>query len=207
MDIKNFAERGFLTRNPLFIQVLGLCPALATTTSVTNGIGMGLSTCLVLIFSNLLISLLKDFIPKQVRIAAYIVIISSFVTALEMLLKAYIPALNNSLGVYIPLIAVNCIIFARAESFAAKNNPLSSFFDGAFMGLGLAAALFLLGAVREIIGAGSFAGIQIINPDYAVKLIVSPPGAFLSLGILIAAFKSVMLIISRKNKNKEEGRQ
>jgi len=201
MNIKKFAEEGLLTQNPLFMQILGLCPALATTTSVTNGIGMGLSTGAVLAFSNLLISLLRRFIPKQVRLASYIVVISVFVTALEMLFKAYIPALDRSLGVFIPLIVVNCIIFARAESFASKNEPVSSFLDGAFMGLGFASALFLLSAVREVIGAGTFAGIQLIPPDYAIKMIVSPPGAFISLGILIAAFKSVMHII---NKSKEK---
>jgi electron transport complex protein RnfE len=200
MDIKKFAEEGMLTHNPLFMQVLGLCPALATTTGVINGIGMGLSTAAVLAFSNLLISLLRKFIPSQVRLASYIVVISVFVTALEMLLKAYIPALDRSLGVFIPLIVVNCIIFARAESFASKNEPVSSLFDGLFMGLGFAAGLFLLSAVREIIGAGSFAGVQVFPPDYAIKIIVSPPGAFISLGILIAAFKSVMLVIDKKRK-------
>ena len=202
LNIKKSAKEGFLTNNPLFIQVLGTCPALATTTGVINGIGMGLSTGAVLAFSNLLISLLRKFIPKQIRLASYIIIIASFVTALEMLLKAYIPALNRSLGVFIPLIVSNCIIFARAESFASKHDPVSSFFDGAFMGLGFALALFLLASAREIIGAGSFAGIQIISPDYAIKMIVSPPGAFLSLGILIAAFKSVIHVINQKNRNK-----
>lgn len=201
MNIKKLAEEGMLTNNPLFVQVLGTCPALATTTGVVNGIGMGLSTCAVLAFSNLLISLLRKFIPKQIRLASYIIIIAAFVTALEMLLKAYIPALDRSLGIFIPLIVVNCIVFARAESFASKNDAVSSFFDGAFTGLGFAFALFLLATIREIIGAGSFAGVQIINPDYAIKMIVSPPGAFISLGILIAAFKSVMHIINQKNKS------
>ena len=201
MNIKKIAEEGLLTQNPLFIQILGICPALATTTGVINGIGMGFSTSAVLAFSNLLISLLRKFVPKQVRLACYIVIISVFVTALEMLLKAYIPALDKSLGVFIPLIVVNCIIFSRAESFASKNDPVSSFLDGAFMGLGFALALFFLSAVREIIGTGTFAGIQVIQPDYAVKMVVSPPGAFIVLGILIAAFKSVMQFI---NKRKEK---
>jgi electron transport complex protein RnfE len=203
-NIKKFAQEGILTSNPLFMQVLGMCPALATTTSAVNGLGMGLSTGLVLTFSNLLISLLRKLIPKQVRLASYIVIISVFVTALEMLLKAYIPALDRSLGVFIPLIVVNCIIFARAESYASKNGPLSSMLDGAFMGLGFAFALFLLGSIREIIGTGSFAGIQIFNSDYAIMMIASPSGAFFSLGILIAAFKSIMLMIDKKNKQKEE---
>jgi electron transport complex protein RnfE len=204
MNIKKFAEEGILTSNPLFMQLLGACPALATTTDVVNGIGMGLSTGSVLIFSNLLISLLRKFIPKRVRLASYIVVISMFVTTLEMLLKAYIPALDRSLGVFIPLIVVNCLIFARAESFASRNDPVSSFFDGVFTGLGFTLALFLLSAMREVIGAGTFAGIQIIPPDYAVKVIVSPAGAFISLGVLIAAFKSVIYIVNKNRENKEK---
>ena len=204
MDIKKFAEDGLLTQNPLFMQILGTCPALATTTGVINGLGMGLSTGAVLAFSNLLISLLRKFIPKQVRLACYIVIISVFVTALEMLLKAYLPALDKSLGVFIPLIVVNCIIFARAESFASRNDPVSSLLDGVFMGLGFAFALFLLAAMREVLGAGTFAGVRIIPEDYIIKIIISPPGAFISLGILIAAFRSVMRIVNRQKEEKGE---
>ncbi|MCL2774262.1 MAG: electron transport complex subunit RsxE [Oscillospiraceae bacterium] len=194
-----FAKEGFLTNNPILIQGLGMCPTLATTTSVPNGIGMGLSAAAVLICSNLLISLLRKFIPKQIRIAAYIVVIAGFVTALEMILKAYIPALNKSLGLFIPLIVVNCIILARAETFASKNGPASSVLDGVFMGLGFAFALFLLAAIREILGAGTFCGIKLFSSDVAAKMFVSPPGAFIALGILIAAFKTVTGIINKKS--------
>jgi electron transport complex protein RnfE len=190
INIAKFFKEGIFTNNPILIQVLGTCPTLATTTSVTNGVGMGLSAGAVLIFSNLLISLLRKFIPKQVRIASYIVIISGFVTALEMLLKAYIPALDKSLGLFIPLIVVNCIILARAEAFASKNNPVSALLDGVFMGLGFTFALFLLSSIREIIGAGTFAGIKIMPEAYSPALMfILPAGAFISLGCLIAAFK------------------
>jgi electron transport complex protein RnfE len=165
---------------------------------------MGLSAAAVLTFSNLLISLLRKFIPKQIRIASYIVVISGFVTILEMLLKAYIPALDKSLGLFIPLIVVNCIILARAEAFAGKNDPVSSVLDGLFMGLGFTFALFLLSSIREITGAGTWWGVRILPEDLAMKMIVSPPGAFISLGILIAAFKTITSIISRKSGAKEE---
>ena len=204
IDIKKIAEEGMLTQNTLFVQALGLCPALAVTTDVANGVGMGLSTGAVLVFSNLLISLLRKFIPKQIRLASYIIIISVFVTALEMLIKAYVPALDRSLGIFIPLIVTNCIIFARAESFASKNAPVVSLLDGAFIGLGFAAALFLLSAAREIIGAGTFAGLQIIPTEYAVKMMVSPPGAFIMLGILIAAFKFTLQIIDNRRTRQEK---
>ena len=198
LSIKNLAKEGILTNNPIFVQVLGICPTLATTASVQNGIGMGLSTAAVLICSNVLISLLKKFIPKQIRIASYIVIIASFVTMLEMLLKAYIPALDQSLGLFIPLIVVNCLILTRAESFASKNNVLRSALDGLFMGLGFALALFVLASVREIIGAGTFAGIRILPEESALKMFVSPPGAFISLGVLIAVFKLVTAAVGKK---------
>ncbi|GHV15467.1 electron transport complex subunit E [Clostridia bacterium] len=198
--IKKFAVEGIFTNNPILIQVLGTCPMLATSTSVVNGVGMGLSAAVVLMFSNLLISLLRKFIPKQVRIASYIVVISGFVSALEMLLKAYIPALDKSLGLFIPLIVVNCIILARAEAFASKNDPVSSLLDGLFMGLGFAFALFLLGSLREILGVGTFAGIRLFSEDVAMKMIVSPPGAFLTLGCLIAAFKTLTALASKPKK-------
>lgn len=190
INILKLFKEGVITNNPILIQVLGTCPTLATTTSVPNGIGMGVSAGLVLIFSNLLISLLRKFIPKQIRIASYIVIISGFVSLIEMFLKAYIPALDKSLGLFIPLIVVNCMILARAEAFASKNNPVSSALDGLFMGLGFAAALFFLSAIREIIGAGTFAGIRIMPEAFTPALIfILPAGAFISLGCLIAAFK------------------
>jgi len=205
INIAKFAKDGILTNNPILIQVLGTCPTLATSTTVINGIGMGISAAAVLIFSNLLISLLRKFIPKQIRIASYVVVISGFVTIVEMLLKAYIPALDKSLGLFIPLIVVNCIILARAEAYASQNDPLSSVLDGIFMGLGFTVALFLLGTIREVLGAGTFMGMELFPVEFAVKMLVSPPGAFISLGILIAAFKSITAIIDKKTKKEEVG--
>jgi len=203
ISVSKLAKDGLLTHNPILIQTLGMCPTLATTTSAANGLGMGFSTALVLIVSNFLISIVRKFIPKQVRIASYIVIISGFVAMLEMLFKAYIPALDKSLGLFIPLIAVNCIILARAEAFASRNNPIYSALDGLFMGLGFAFALFFLGTVREIIGAGTFMGMRIFPSEFAASMIVSPAGAFFSLGILIAAFKTITNIIEKKSKKEE----
>lgn len=177
-------KEGIIDKNPTFVQVLGMCPTLATTTSVVNALGMGLATTAVLACSNLFISLLRKFIPKQVRIAAFIVIISGFVTAVEMLMKAFLPELNESLGVFIALIVVNCIILARAEAFASKNKPLPSFIDGIGMGLGFTMALSILAFVRELIGAGSVFGFKLI-PQPA-QLFIMPAGAFITLGCLIA---------------------
>ena len=205
INAPKLAKEGIITNNPILIQVLGTCPTLATTATVASGIGMGISAAAVLICSNLLISLLRKFIPKQIRIASYIIIIAGFVTIVEMLLKAYVPELDKSLGVFIPLIVVNCIILARAETFASKNNPVSSVLDGFFMGLGFAVALFLLSTIREIIGAGTFMGLKVFPAEYAVKMIVSPPGAFISLGILIALYKTIMSVINNNKKPKKEG--
>ena len=206
ISIAKFAKDGIWTNNPILIQVLGTCPTLATTTSAMNGLGMGLTTALILIFSNLLISLLRKFIPKQVRIVSYIVVIAGFVTIIEMIFKAYIPALDKSLGLFIPLIVVNCIILARAEAYASKNDPVRSLLDGLFTGLGFAFALFTLASVREIAGAGAFMGIQVFPAEYAAKIIVSPPGAFISLGIIIAAFKTITTAIDKKTKKEEAGK-
>jgi electron transport complex protein RnfE len=199
--MKKFWSRlkaALLTENPLFVQVLGTCPSLATSTSVENALGMGLAATAVLICSNLFISLLRKFIPKQVRIAAYIVIISAFVSAVELLIKAYLPTLDASLGVFIPLIVVNCIILARAEAFASKNAPLPSVLDGAVMGLGFTFALLLMGAVREILGAGSFLGISLFGASYQPILFFALPcGAFVTLGCLMAA---VRYFVSRTKK-------
>jgi electron transport complex protein RnfE len=199
-DAAKFAKEGIITNNPILVQVLGTCPALATTTTLQNGIGMGLSVAAVLMFSNVLISLLRHFIPKQIRIASYIVIIAGFTTVIEMILKAYFPELSKSLGLFVPLIVVNCLILARAEAFASKNDPLRSLLDGLFMGCGFALALFFLSAIREIIGSGSIGGIYLFDPEYAAAMFVSPPGAFISLGILIAVFKAVTALVSKKMK-------
>lgn len=183
---------GLITENPTFIQLLGMCPTLAVTTSLINAIGMGLSATFVLIFSNLVISLLRKFIPNKIRIASYIVVIAAFVSIIEMLLKAYLPAISDALGLFIPLITVNCIILARAESFASKNKPIPSMIDGLGMGLGFTLGLSVLAAVREILGAGSILGIQLFGQGFQPALIfILPPGAFLALGIILAIYNMI----------------
>ena len=200
-DFLGQLKSGIIDQNPTFVQVLGMCPTLATTTSVSNAIGMGMATMIVLAFSNLFISLLRKFIPKQVRIAAYIVIISGFVTAVEMLMKAYFDSLYQSLGVFISLIVVNCIILARAEACASKNTPLPSFVDGIGMGLGFTAALTLLAAVRELLGAGTIAGISIFGESFQpAQIFIMPAGAFISLGCLIALVQKLKGVSDDKKK-------
>lgn len=184
---------GILNQNPVFVQLLGMCSALAITVSVKNGFFMGLAVTVVLIGSNLVISLLRSFIPNQIRIAAFIVIISGFVTAIEMILAAYLPDISEALGLFIPLIVVNCIILARAESFASKNNPLMSVLDGLSMGIGYTLVVVIVSAVREILGAGKILGwdfAQYIGYEPAVIMIL-PAGGFLVLGFLIAAFNKL----------------
>lgn len=185
-------KEGILDNNPTLVQLLAMCPTLATTTSVKNAIGMGLAATAVLIFSNLFVSLLRKFIPQQVRIAAYIVIISGFVTMVELLMKAYLFSLYESLGIFIPLIVVNCIILARAEAYASKHKPLPSAVDGLAMGLGFTFALLLVSTVREIIGNGTFLGFSLFGDGYApALLLVMPAGAFLTLGFVIAAVQKI----------------
>ena len=203
-DFKNQLLDGIIFKNPVFMQLLGMCATLAVTTSVSNAIGMGLSTTAVLICSNIFISILRHFIPKQIRIASYIVIISGFVTAIQLLIKAYLPELDKSLGLFIPLIVVNCIILARAESFASKNPVLPSAVDGLAMGLGFTFALIVLSSVREIIGSGCFAGIRILPEAYKPAIIfVLPSGAFLTLGFLIAVMNKLMYVRNKKLKAKK----
>lgn len=174
-----------IDQNPTFVQLLGMCPTLATTTSLSNAIGMGLAATAVLICSNIFISLLRKFIPKQIRIVSYIIIISGFVTAVELLMHAYLPALYGSLGIYIPLIVVNCIILARAEAFASKHPVLPSALDGLGMGLGFTGALCIIAFVRELLGSGTVLGYSV--PLYQPAVIfVLPAGAFLTLGMLLA---------------------
>ena len=183
---------GILDNNPVLVQLLGMCPTLAVTTAVTNAVGMGLAATAVLICSNLFISLLRKFIPRQVRIAAYIVIISGFVTSVELLMKAFLPELDRALGLFIPLIVVNCIILARAEAFASKNGPIVSAIDGLATGLGFTLALILIASVREILGAGTFCGIPLFGESFKPAIIfLLPPGAFLSLGFIIAAVQKI----------------
>lgn len=194
---------GIIFNNPTFIQLLGMCPTLAVTTSVPNAFGMGVAVIVVLAFSNLFISLVRNFIPKEVRIASFVVIISGFVTAVELLVKAFLPALDKSLGIFIPLIVVNCIILARAEAFASKNPPLPSFVDGIAMGTGFTLALSLIASVREILGAGTFCGIQVMGDWYRpATLFILPAGAFLTLGFLIALIQKLMYIMNKKKDKK-----
>ena len=177
---------GIIKENPTFVLLLGMCPTLGTTSSAMNGMSMGLATMAVLIFSNLIISLIKNLIPDMVRIPSFIVVIASLVTILQMLIKAYAPEVDASLGLFIPLIVVNCIILGRAEAFACKNSPLASIFDGIGMGIGFTMALTLLGIVREILGAGSVFGFILLPETTNILLFVLPPGAFITLGLLVA---------------------
>lgn len=181
------ALSGLIYQNPTFVLLLGMCPTMATTTSLQNGLGMGLSTAAVLACSNLAISLLRKAIPNEIRIASYVVVIATFVTAVDLLLQAFVPSLSAALGLYIPLIVVNCIILARAEAFAAHHKPASSFLDGLFTGLGFTGALAILGTIREILGAGTIWGIPLPGISvHPVGLILSPCGGFITLGCLIA---------------------
>ena len=182
---------GLVKDNPVFVLLLGMCPTLATTSSALNGMSMGLATMFVLICSNIAISLLKNLIPDLVRIPAFIVVIATFVTIVEMAMNAYVPALADSLGIFIPLIVVNCIVLGRAEAFAAKNNVVSSLFDGVGIGLGFTAALTLLGAVREFLGSGKMFSISLFPEDFGVTLFVLAPGAFIALGYLVAIFNKL----------------
>lgn len=186
MNYFRIITNGIVKENPTFVLLLGMCPTLATTTSATNGMSMGLATMFVLICSNIAISLIKSLTPDKVRIPVFVVVIASFVTLLQMLIKAYLPDIDKSLGLFIPLIVVNCIILGRAESFACKNTPLASLFDGIGIGLGFTLALTLLGAVREIFGGGSIFGYVLMPESCNVLMFILPPGAFITLGFLIA---------------------
>lgn len=189
---------GIVTENPTFMQLLGMCPTLAVTTSLQNGVGMGLSATAVLICSNFLISLLRKIIPEKVRIAAYIVIIAAFVTIIDMSLKAFMPDLASSLGLFIPLIVVNCIILARAEAFASKNNPVLSAIDGLGMGLGFTGALCIISAIREFLGAGTIWGITLYGTHIQpASIMIMAPGGFIVLGLLVG---TINFIVSKKKK-------
>lgn len=178
-------KNGIIDENPTFVQVIGMCPTLAVTSSAFNGFGMGLSTTAVLICSNFVISLIRKIVPDSVRIPCYIVVIASFVTVVQMLLKAFVPDLNASLGMFIPLIVVNCLILARAEAFASKNNPIASLFDGIGMGLGFTLALTVIGICRELLGNGSIFGFTILPESCKTLLMILPPGAFITLAFLM----------------------
>lgn len=182
---------GIIKENPIFVLLLGMCPTLATTSSAINGMSMGLATMFVLICSNAVISMLKNVIPDMVRIPAFIVVIATFVTIIEMLMNAYVPALADSLGIFIPLIVVNCIVLGRAESFASKNSVVSSIFDGIGIGLGFTFALSLLGAIRELLGTGKIFSLNIYPEQFGSLIFVLAPGAFIVLGFLIALFNKL----------------
>jgi len=189
---------GLLKESPTFTLLLGMCPTLGVTSSASNAVGMGLATTFVLTMSNLVISLVKDFIPDKVRIPAYIVIIATFVTIVEMTMKAYLPALFASLGIFIPLIVVNCIVLGRAEAFASKNSPILSIFDGLGMGLGFTLALCILGSIRELLGTGKIFGHIIYPESYGMLVFIMAPGAFIALGFLIAFINKLKALKARR---------
>ncbi len=191
MNKLSIFTKGFFKENAVFTLLLGMCPTLGVTSSAINGLGMGLATTFVLIMSNMAVSLVKDVIPDKVRIPAFVVIIASFVTVVELLMQAYLPSLFESLGLFIPLIVVNCIVLGRAEAFASKNNVFSSFLDGAGMGLGFAMALTMLGAIREFLGSGKMFDLVIYPEQYGMLVFVLAPGAFIALGYLIAVINKL----------------
>ena len=197
----NILTKGFFKENPTLILVLGCCPTLAVTTSVTNALGMGAATTFVLLMSNMLISALKNVIPDKVRIPSYIVIIATFVSMIDLLIQGFLPSLSASLGVFIPLIVVNCIVLGRAEAFANKNSVFDSLLDGLGMGIGFTIALTLIGAIREILGSGSIMGFQFIPAEYHILIFVLAPGAFLVFGFVMAAVRYIV------NKSEEKKKQ
>ena len=211
MNFKKQFMEGLLTKNPVTVQLLGMCSTLAITTSLFNGIGMGLAVTIITICSNVLISALRKVIPNQIRIAAYITIIAGFVTIVDLLLKAYIPALSASLGVFIPLIVVNCMVLGRAEAFASKNGVLASAVDGLCQGIGYTVALVITCVIRELLGSGTFGGgllnggegILIIPQPFPAMQMVMPVGGFLVLGFVIAGSQWLMQHLEKKNKKKE----
>lgn len=192
-ELRKIFMNGIIDENPTFRMVLGMCPTLAITTAVSNGIGMGLAVTFVLVFSNLVISLLRKAIPDQIRIPAFIVVIATFVTIVQLVVKAFVPALDAALGVFIPLIVVNCIIFGRAEAFAFKNKPIPAIFDGLGMGIGFTIAITLISAVRELFGAGTLLGVQVMPAGYMpMDLLVKPAGGFIVLGLLLALMNKLL---------------
>ena len=211
MNFKKQFNEGLLTKNPVTVQLLGMCSTMAITTSLFNGLGMGLAVTIILMCSNVLISALRKVIPSEIRIAAYVVIIAGFVTIVDLALQAFIPALAASLGVFIPLIVVNCIILGRAEAFASKNGVLASAVDGLCQGIGYTVALSLMCIIRELLGSGTFGGgllcggegIRIIPEQFPALLMVMPFGGFLVLGFVIAGSQKLMKYLGKKNKKKE----
>ncbi|MBO5627066.1 MAG: electron transport complex subunit E [Prevotella sp.] len=191
MNYLNIIKNGITKENPTFVLMLGMCPTLATTTSAINGMSMGLATMFVLICSNVVISLIKNLTPDMVRIPVFIVVIASFVTILQMVMQAFLPDIYSSLGLFIPLIVVNCIILGRAEGFASKNGPVASLMDGIGIGLGFTIGLTLLGVCRELLGNGSIFGLTLLPETYNMLMFVLPPGAFITLGFLVAIVNKI----------------
>ena len=211
MNLKKQFIEGLLTKNPVTVQLLGMCSTMAITTSLFNGLGMGLAVTIILTCSNILISALRKVIPNEIRIAAYVVIIAGFVTIVDLSIQAFLPDLASSLGVFIPLIVVNCIILGRAEAFASKNTVFASAMDGIFQGIGYTVALTLMCVIRELLGSGTFGGgllnggegIRIIPAEFPAMQVVMPVGGFLTLGCLIAASQWLMSYMEKKNREKE----
>ena len=210
MNFKKQLRAGLLTENPVLAQLLGMCSTMAITTTLFNGLGMGVSVTLILICSNVVISLLRRVIPDKIRIAAYIVIIAGFVTMVDLLLKAFLPALSDSLGVFIPLIVVNCIILGRAEAFASKNTVLASAVDGLTQGIGYTAALVAMCVLRELLGSGTFGkgvfgadGIRVLDAQYPALIMILPVGGFLTLGCLIALTQWINRKLAAREAEKE----
>ena len=215
MNVKKQFKEGLLTKNPVTVQLLGMCSTLAITTSLFNGLGMGLAVTVITICSNILISALRKVIPNEIRIAAYITIIAGFVTIVDLFLQAYIPALASSLGVFIPLIVVNCMVLGRAEAFASRNGVLASAWDGLCQGIGYTVALVVVCVIRELLGSGTFgggllgpggAGIQIIPQPFPAMQLVMPVGGFLVLGFVLAGSTKLMNYLEKRNKKKEAGK-
>lgn len=210
MNVKKQFRDGLLTQNPVLVQLLGMCSTMAITTTLFNGIGMGICVTVILICSNIVISLLRKVIPQKIRIAAYIVVIAGFVTMVDLLMQAYLPSLSESLGIFIPLIVVNCIILGRAEAFASKNSVGASILDGVAQGIGYTIVLVIMCVVRELLGSGTFgggllgpdgAGLRVIPEQYPAMMLILPVGGFLTLGVLIAA---VQYFLSRKGKGADD---
>ena len=203
--MKSIFFNGLITENPTFRLVLGTCPAMAVTTSATNGIGMGAAATFVLIGSNVVISLLRNFIPDKIRIPSFIIVICTFVTMVQMFMNAFLPALYQSLGIFLPLIVVNCIILARAEAFASKNTVLHSAVDGVSMGIGFTIAITLIGSIRELLGNGTLFGTQVFGAGYQpMLLLILPAGGFIVYGLLLAVFNAVSMRIGKGKEDKSE---
>lgn len=198
-SLKSVFSAGLIKQNPVFVQFLGMCPTLAVTGSVENAIGMGAGVIFVLVVANLVVSLIRNYVPREVRIPIYIVIIASLVTILEMFMKAFVPDLAASLGTFLSLIVVNCLILGRAEAFASKNKPIPSMLDGLGMALGFTGGLVLIAFFRELLGAGTFLGMQVIPPDYQISVLVQAAGAFLVFGILVSQVNKIRL--ARENES------